>query len=98
MKKTATIILFAIATIGLTYALVNYIKMDGFAFAWALNFLLMLCVSVFIEASKSQLNSSYFDEKGWEQKGKIYELLGVNLFRKLLVLIGWEKLNKKTIL
>lgn len=95
MKKTLTLIFLVIVTIGLTYALVNYIKMDGFAFAWALNFLLMLCVSMFIEALKSQLNSSYFDEKAWEQKGKIYELFGVNIFRKLLVIIGWEKLNKK---
>lgn len=88
--------IITIFTIGSICALVHYIRMDGFAFAWALNFLLMLCVFAFTEALKSQLNSSYYNEKGWEQRGKVYEHFGINFFRKLLVWIGWEKLNKKT--
>ena len=96
MRKTLTLVLIAIITIGSACALVYYIKMDGFAFAWALNFLLMLGVLAFTESLKSQLTSAYYNEKGWEQKGKIYEHLGINFFRKLLVWIGWEKLNKKS--
>lgn len=87
--------IIAILTIGLVYALARYIKMDGFAFAWALNFLLMLCVVAFTEALNSPLTSPYYDEKEWEQNGKIYERLGINFFRKLLVLIGWEKVIRK---
>ena len=56
----------------------------------------MLCVLAFTETLKSQLTSSYYNEKGWERRGKIYEHLGINFFRKLLVRIGWEKLNKKS--
>ncbi|KEQ30953.1 hypothetical protein N180_08715 [Pedobacter antarcticus 4BY] len=96
MRKTLTLILITIITIGLICALVNYIPMDGFPFAWSLNFLLMLCVVAFIEALKNQLKSSYYNQKGWERNGKIYEQIGINGFRKLLVWIGWERLNKKS--
>lgn len=96
MKKTLTLILIAILTIGSIYALVIYIKMDGFSFAWILNFLLMLFVVFFTDALKSPLASSYYNEKEWEQKGKIYQHLGINFFRKLLVWIGWEKVIRKT--
>lgn len=96
MKKRLILILIVILTIASTYALVKYIRMDGFSFAWALNFLLMLGVVVFTETLKSPLTSSYYNEKEWERGGKIYEALGINFFRKLLVGIGWERLNKKS--
>jgi hypothetical protein len=95
MKKTLTLTLIAIATIASIYALVKYIKMDGLSFAWSLNFVLMIWVLAFTEVLKSKLTSSYYNEKGWERRGKIYERFGVNFFRKLLVWTGWEKLNKK---
>lgn len=96
MKKILLLILIATATIGSTFALVYYIKIDKFSFAWALNFLLMLFVTYFTDALKSPLASPYYDEKTWEKRGKVYENLGVNLFRKLLVLVGWEKVIRKT--
>ncbi|MCQ6959311.1 hypothetical protein [Mucilaginibacter aquariorum] len=96
MRKPLILISIAIITIGAISALVYYIRMDGLSFAWALNFLLMLCVLAFTESLKSQLTSSYYNEKKWEQRGKIYKHVGINFFRKLLVWIGWEKLNKKS--
>lgn len=96
MKKTLFLILIAIITIGSTCALVNYVKMDSLSFAWALNFLLMIGALAFTETLRGQLKSSYYNEKGWERRGKIYEKLGINFFRKILVGIGWEKLNKKS--
>lgn len=66
--------------------------MDGFSFAWALNFLLMLGVLAFTEALKSQLTSSYYNENIWKRGGKIYKYPGIDFFRKLLVWSGWEKL------
>ena len=96
MRKTLTIILIPIITIALIYALIHYIGMQGFAFAWALNFILMACVLTFTETLKSPLISLYFSEKTWERRGKIYESFGVNFYRKLLVWTGWEKLNKKS--
>jgi len=41
------------------------------------------------------LKSSYFNSHPIEAEGKIYKYLGVHYFRKLLVLIGWEKSRKK---
>lgn len=96
MKKTLTLISIIIITIASVSALVYYIRMDKFAFSWSLNFLLMLLVVFFTGALKSQLNSTYFNQKDWEQKGKIYEYFGINVFRKLLVWIGWEKVIRKT--
>jgi hypothetical protein len=96
MKKILTLILIAVSTIASIYALVHYIKMDGFPFAWVLNFLLMFFVVFFTGALKSELTSSYYDEKNWERRGKIYEDLGINFFRKVLVLTGWEKVIRKS--
>lgn len=96
MKKISILTLISIITIGLVYALAHYIRMDGFSFALALNFMLMASTLAFTETMKSKLNSPYFKEKACEKKGKIYESLGINIYRKLLVVIGWEKLNKKS--
>lgn len=96
MQKTLTLIFIVVIIIAATYALVHYTKMEGFAFAWALNFLLMAGVLTFTETLKAQLAVPYYNEKPWEQGGKIYRSLGINFFRKLLVWIGWEKLNKKS--
>lgn len=83
-------------TIGLTYGLIHYVGLQGFMFAWVLNLMLMMCVLAFTETLKSDLNSDYFHEKKWEKSGKLYEWIGINWFRKLLVWVGWEKLNKKS--
>lgn len=56
----------------------------------------MACALTFTETLKSQLNSSYFKGKTWETGGKVYESVGIHIYRKLLVLTGWEKLNKKS--
>lgn len=96
MKKIVTLVFIAIATAGLVYALVHYIGMEGFSFALALNFMLMACVLAFTDTMKSQLNSPYFNEKTWEMRGKTYESLGIDFYRKLLRWTGWEKLNKKS--
>lgn len=96
MKRAFILILIPIVTIALVFVLIHFIGMQGFAFAWALNFLLMTCALTFTETLKSPLTSTYFNEKKWELKGKIYESFGVNFYRKLLVWTGWEKLNKKS--
>ena len=95
MKKT--FVLFAIAAIAVasTFALIKYTRMESFAFAIALNFLLMLFVVIFTDVLKSPFNFSHFDERKWERKGVVYESLGVNLFRKLLIWTGWEKVIRK---
>lgn len=95
MRKIILLTLIILLTIGLTIGLVLYIGLKGFLFAWVLNFALMMCILMFTETLKSEFVSDYYKLKSWEQGGKIYEKLGINIFRKLLVLVGWEKLNKK---
>lgn len=95
MRKTLILSIIIIITIGLTYWLINYVGMRGFLFAWVLNLMLMMCVYKFTEELKSQFTSPYYNERKWERDGRIYRLLGINFFRKLLVWIGWERLNKK---
>ena len=96
MRKTLILLAISILTIGSIYALVLYTKLNSFSFAWALNFLLMFSVVIFTGALKSQLASSYFNQKHWERKGKFYERLGINYFRKVLVWIGWERVIRKS--
>ncbi|KQC01724.1 hypothetical protein [Pedobacter sp. Hv1] len=96
MKKALILVSTVIITSALIYIVIHYIGMQGFAFAWTLNFILMAAALTFTETLKSPLNATYYHEKGWEKGGKIYEQLGINFFRKLLIWIGWEKLNKKS--
>lgn len=96
MKKAIYLVLIACLTLSSTIALAYYIGVKGFSFAWSLNMLLMGFALAFTEVLKSKHTSPFYHEKSWEQKGKIYELLGINAFRKLLVLIGWEALIRKS--
>jgi len=95
MQKKLVIGLIIIGTIVMIYGLINYVGMQGFLFAWTLNLMLMMSVYKFTETVKAAFTSRYYKEKKWEKNGRIYEFLGINLFRKLLIVIGWEKLNKK---
>jgi hypothetical protein len=67
---------------------------DSFVFAWILNFALMLGVFYFTHHHQLQLTSTYYSVKKWEDQGKIYKWFGVNVFRKILVWVGWEKIIK----
>src|SRR5690606_41341012 len=44
--------------------------------------------------SKPRLTSGYYDSKKWENEGITYKRFGVDGFRRILVWVGWEKLNK----
>lgn len=96
MRKKMLLGLIILVTIGVIYGLIVNVGFVGFQFAWILNFMLMMCVLMFTETLKSKFDSGYYKTKDWENGGKIYENFGINIFRKLLVLVGWEKLNKKS--
>ena len=64
----------------------------GFIFCWVLNFILMAWYTLISQKLDLDLNSPYFEEKPWEKNGKIYQSLGVDFYRKLLVWAGWEKI------
>jgi hypothetical protein len=95
MKKVFFLIIIPIVTIVLTYGLIHSAAMQSLSFACFLNIVLLFGVRSFTETLNSQLTGQYFNEKAWERRGKIYETLGINLYRKFLVWIGWERVNKK---
>src|SRR5690606_20167899 len=95
MIKYITLFLSIIITLIVIYIISVWKGMDSFLFAWILNFMLMIAVFSFSQTMKPKLTSSYYDIKDWERGGRVYASLGVTLFRKILVWIGWEKLHKK---
>ena len=95
MIKYVTLFLSIIITLIVIYIISVWKGMDSFLFAWILNFMLMIAVFSFSQTMKPKLTSSYYDIKDWEKGGRVYASLGVTLFRKILVWIGWEKLHKK---
>src|SRR5690606_17917420 len=68
--------------------------LPSFIFAWVLNFMLMVGVLYITQTFKPRLASTYYHSKKWEAEGKIYKWLGVDIFMKVLVWIGWEKVHK----
>ncbi|QMU30427.1 glycosyl-4,4'-diaponeurosporenoate acyltransferase CrtO family protein [Adhaeribacter radiodurans] len=68
--------------------------LPSFLFAWILNFMLMTGVLYLTQTFQPPLTSTYYHSKRWEADGKLYEWFGVLGFRKILVWIGWEKLQK----
>lgn len=96
MRKTLTQIFIVLLAIVCTYVVVRYMKLDSVSFAWVLNFSLMIFALYFMETLTAPLTAAYYDPKKWERGGRIYELLGINAFRKLLVIIGWENVIRKS--
>lgn len=54
----------------------------------------MTAVLYLTETFQPKLVSSYYNSQNWEANGQFYKHFGVNYYRKLLVLTGWEKMNK----
>ncbi|MBR7799326.1 hypothetical protein [Undibacterium fentianense] len=96
MKKHFFALLIWFATIVSSLLLVKIMRVESLAFAWGLNFLLMFWISIYVETQTKELNAPYYNAQDWERNGRIYENFGIHLFRQLLVIIGWEKLNKKS--
>ena len=95
MQRFLLLALIITLAVGSIYGLISFMGVQGFGFAWVLNFMLMMFVLMFTETLKSKFTSPYYKQQDFELRGKIYEKLGINVFRKLLVVVGWEKLNKK---
>lgn len=66
----------------------------SFLFAWVLNLMLMMVTLAITQTFRPALTSDYYAPKIWESEGRIYKWIGIDAFRKLLVLIGWERHNK----
>lgn len=89
--RVCLVLLFAICVV---MAVALWKGPYSFLFAWVLNFMLMMIVLYINQTFKPKLKSTYYNSKKWEDSGKIYKWFGVDEFRKVLVWVGWEKLNK----
>jgi len=88
------IVLTATCCVGL-FILFPFMSMSSLLYSIALNFFLMIWMSIAETLLRPTLKSSYFNCHSFEEKGKIYKYFGVHFFRKLLVLSGWERSRKK---
>ncbi|MBU3144359.1 hypothetical protein [Clostridium sp. CF012] len=70
-------------------------SMKSLSYSITLNVTLMIWMSIGETLLIPELKSSYFNSHPIEEEGKIYKCLGVDFFRKFLVLIGWERSRKK---
>ena len=77
------------------FILFPFISMGSLSYSILLNFTLMIWMSIAETLLIPALKSSYFNSLPIEAEGKIYKYIGVDFFRKLLVLSGWEKSRKK---
>ena len=73
----------------------KFLGFTGFTFAWVLNFVLMAWYTYIDSLFKWKYEFSCFDSKSFEKEGALYEYLGVNIYRKLLVWTGWERMRIK---
>lgn len=97
MHKYLTLTLLITLAIIVIYLVAIWNGLDSFLFAWVLNFMLMMSLLAITRTLQPTFSSTYYSVKKWEREGEIYKLFGVNIFRKILVWVGWEKLNKKTL-
>ncbi len=72
----------------------KFFPYNGFFFAQGINFLLAGWFGYSLERLNFYREWDYFKPHKFEGNGKIYRYLGINLFRRFLILIGWEKLTK----
>jgi hypothetical protein len=94
MPKYLSVALVFLLAVGISLAVAYWQGPHTFVFAWTLNFMLMMAVLSSTQTFPPRLTSTYYHAKSWEAEGKIYQWIGVDGFRKILVWIGWEKLNK----
>ncbi|MDN3686351.1 hypothetical protein [Cyclobacterium jeungdonense] len=94
LKKFAFVAFTWLFVAASTVGIASWQGLNTFMFAWVVNFLLMTALMAYTETLQPPLRSSYFDTKNWEAGGTVYRWLGVHVFRRMLVWIGWEKLSR----
>ncbi|WP_299711227.1 hypothetical protein [uncultured Tenacibaculum sp.] len=74
----------------------KYYPFDGFIFATQIHFLMMAWMAIVMDYLKvKEITVKYFESQSFEKDGRIYEWIGINFFRRLLVLVGWEKVTNR---
>lgn len=94
--KRIFLCLFATFIVGIIcYLTGRFFSFTSFTFAWVLNFMLMAWYTYLASNLNFRYNSNYFCSTPFEKGGRIYRYFKIDLYRKLLVKIGWEKITRK---
>ena len=72
-----------------------YTSISSLLYSITLSFLMMIWISIVVSLLRPALKSPYYNSRPFEKEGRVYKYLGVDFYRKLLVLSGWEKNRKK---
>ena len=67
--------------------------MDGFGYSIIYHFSMMFWFSIIMNRPFINYNHPYYHPKPLEANGRLYKKMGVDIYRILLKLIGWEKLT-----
>jgi hypothetical protein len=94
MKKYSRVLYSIVIAVAAVWCVIVVTGVTSFLFAWVFNLMLMMVVLAVMQMLMPPLRSPYFHSKTWEAGGTVYKWIGINLFRKLLVWVGWEKMNK----
>ena len=94
MTKYLSLLLIYLFVVGTVVLIGLWQGLASFVFAWVVHFMLMMAVLYSIWTFKPPMTSTYFDDKPWEDGGRIYTWIGVHWYRKILVWVGWERLHK----
>jgi hypothetical protein len=95
-RKYLDVIFSLAVAIAVTAGTALWRGVGSYDFAVVFHFILMLPMVSIMLAVMPAFTSAWFVIRAWERDGKPYERLGVNLFRKVTVWTGWEKLKKAT--
>ena len=95
LLKGSILFLTTVGTILFNSIFLRFAEVSSALFSWTLHFSLMFWISMVTFYLAPALNAPYFNSHPKEKEGRIYTVLGVHWFRRLLVLSGWEKLNRK---
>ncbi|MGA0560560.1 hypothetical protein ACO2Q8_28100 [Larkinella sp. VNQ87] len=76
------------------FSLSNGMSVTSPLFSWVVNFALMFWFTIIESQFKPKLDYRYFASYPFEKEGKLYNSLGVHVYRRFLRLVGWEKQSR----
>jgi hypothetical protein len=81
------------AVVAVCWAVGAAFGFDTFVVAWTAHFTLMAWMAALVDAARPALRGGWYRVRPWEPR--VYRLLGVGGYRRLLRAVGWERLNRR---
>jgi hypothetical protein len=84
----------ACAVAGIAWAAGNAFGYRTPVFAWVLHFVLMAWIAGLVDTARPELNGPWFTVREWEPA--VHRRLGAWAYMRLLRLVGWERMTRRT--